>query len=122
MVPDQRAAPIAVHPREVRYVVAVRFEPPDHRVLRVEGHVHRAIVARGVGAVEAHLVGALHGPRGIEAAIGAGNPLAVVRGPRGVGRLEQQVRAPVIVPHDEVDVARARLPQNIGERPKPSAP
>jgi hypothetical protein len=115
VVLDERAAPIAVETGRVADVVAVRFEPAHHRVLGVEHQIDGAVVARHVRPVHAHLVGALLGIRGIEAAIGAGDAGAVVGLPRGVGGLEQQIGSAGIVSNDEVDVTRARLLERVGE-------
>ena len=112
------APPVRVDPRGIAHVVAVPLQPPDHRVFGVENHVHGPVVPRLEGPVIAHLrragfpaveAKALR----VEASVHAVPPVAVVRLPGDVRRLEEHVGLAVIVPHDEVDVACARFAQRV---------
>ena len=96
--------------------VAVLLEPPHHRVFGVEQEARGSSLPRVVDRpVVAHLDGAsrtlgvvVHGARVADrsAAVEAATAPPVVRLPRRVGRLEQQVRRVVVVADDERNVAR----------------
>ena len=111
---DQRARAIGVDAREVADVVPVGFEPADHRVFGVEQPALRIVVAR----IERAVVADLRGARGARilgggvhertVAIEARAAKVVVRLPRRIGRLEQDVGCARIVANDEDDVTRTR--------------
>ena len=110
---DQRRAGVGIDAGEVAHVVAVGFEPAEHRVFGVEqpalgiviACIERAVVADLHAAGRAAVIAAGVGLR--PAAVEAHAAKAVVRLPCRIGGLEQQVRRARIVAHDERDVARA---------------
>ena len=101
-----RAGAIRVDAGRIADVEAVGFEVPDRRVLGVEHPVLGAGAARCNRAVVAHFVRA---PRtdARAADVQAVAAVRVVRLPRGVRRLEQDIGLRLIVANDEDDMALA---------------
>ena len=90
-----------VDARRVADVVAVALEPADHRVLGAEEARLVVAGARRERPVVADLVCAACRRAEVEAVAA----VAVVRLPGRVGRLEEEVRVPLVVADDEDDVA-----------------
>ena len=97
----------SVDPGEVADVVAVALEPADHRVLAAEEERGVVVAPRRERPVVAHLVGAARRSADVEAVA----PVSVVRLPRRVRGLEEEVGVAVVVSDDEVNVA---LPARVG--------
>ena len=96
---DQCAATVGIDAAEIADVVAVRLEPADHRVF---GVIDARLPSRAEWPVVTDLVGRLRA-----ALIQAIAAVLVVRMPRGVGGLKQQIRRARVIANDEHDVAGA---------------
>src|SRR5437762_2061220 len=95
---------VPVHVGGVTDIQPVGFEPPHHRVLRVEDSVVLFVAAsRNKWPVVTDLVRA-SGVRTGRARVEAVTPVRVVGLPGGVRRLEQQIRPPRVVADNEDDV------------------
>ena len=90
---------------DVGHVVPVLLQPPHHRELGVEERVLRRVAPSRERPVVAHFVGAAR-VRARSTRVQAVAAVGVVRLPRGVRRLEQQVGVAGVVPNHERYVAR----------------
>ena len=111
VAPEQGPAPVGIHVGGVAHIVAVGFQPANHRVFGVEYPVFGPAAAATAGArhkrpVVAHL-GCFAARAGVEAFAVVVVAVHVVGLPRSVGGLKNQLRVAGVVSHNEHHVAGA---------------
>src|SRR5919109_319149 len=113
MLEDFLAPTVAVNAGEIAHVIAVGFQPAEHRILSVEEPILRASRARGERTVVTYFIGAA-GICSRSPNIKAVAAVGIVSLPGRIRGLEQQLGADLVrayvIAYDKDDMAGAPYP------------
>src|SRR5262245_9851000 len=97
------ATPVCIYSGGIAYVITIRLEPTDHRILAVEEPIMRGF---SCARVERAVIADFVSPAGGRSRVKAVPAVAVVRLPGRIGGLEKEVRVATVVAHNKHDVTR----------------